>query len=664
MLIVLNLLIIAFILAMMAMWATYGFFSAFLHLVIVVVSGVIAFAFWEPIAYMLLSKSPAYAWGVGLLAPFVVTMIIARVLMDKYCKMNLKFPRLADQIGGSACGGVAGLLSIGMLMLGMGFMPVPPDLMGYQPYRMANNTVEPNDEGGLWVKPEQITGGFFNMLSEGSMAPTLSNTTLAVNKSGIAQRSAVYRLQDDPNQLKSASPESVKVLDVYAVAADPAALGPLLKLATVKALLNPDYKLADVPDEASPDAVVTAIVAEFNRRLAAEDENNKASAMLNMDAILEAARRIEFEGSPTEDLGALFDAVVQARAAELLDQLKRAYGPNKQLIVIDTEWNSNTPGTYNTDGWLRVAIPQIRLQTVNDDQYTLVPPVAYSLEINKLSGERVFVEMLSRQHFAAYAQDNDVKIGWIFAVPLGDAPYRFEARQLGFDLTQLDAVNVNPLATALALGAAELPEPEDETVEGGGTGTTTDRTNLNGTNIGASGVVAQLSERLPKTLSPNSATQIESNQDTEPWTAFRGYQELSSGAGGGGRVSRMQEIYVPANARLLRIEMDNDGAASLYGQARQLAANLQVMQIQDTTGNRHDAVAYVLFRKDGSQIVAIREFNGGTPMTSLRASQLPRPGPTDKLYVYFQVPVGRTLSAFLLGPERQDFEDNIEVVDK
>ena len=82
MLTVLNIIIIVVLLGMAAIWATYGFFSAFLHLVLVIVSGTIAFAVWEPIAYMLLGRMPLMAWGVGLLAPFALTLIVLRGVLD------------------------------------------------------------------------------------------------------------------------------------------------------------------------------------------------------------------------------------------------------------------------------------------------------------------------------------------------------------------------------------------------------------------------------------------------------------------------------------------------------------------------------------------------------------------------------------------------------
>lgn len=663
MLILLNGLILLFVLAMVAMWATYGFFSAFLHLVIVIVSGAVAFALWEPLAYMLLGRMPEYAWGIGLLAPFSLTLIIVRALMDKFCKMNLKFVRLADQIGGAACGGLAGVLCIGMLMIGIGFMNVPPDLMGYKPYRMTSNKIEVNSDGGsLWIPAHKITGGFFSMLSTGSMAPSLSDNSLAVNKSNVAERAFTYRLQDDENQMKSAHPEAVKVTGAYLFNGNAEFMKSHMKFDVVRQLLNPKYKLPEIPSDATPDAVADQIVADVVGRLAADNPDEKPSDLINALVVNQIADQIEFE-EPLTDFAAFVNALVEKRTADLLSGMQPALSGDPNVLIVDTQWSKERPGTYNTDGWLRVAIPQIRLQVRNSrDEYELLPPIAYSLEVNKLTGERVLVSLTSQQVYAAYTQDDDVNIGWFFKLPDGATPTRMEIRQLGFDLTGLGEANTETLAVARVLGSAEIPPKAEETPDGQGN----TATNLTGINIGATGARAELTERLPKALSPNSATQIQPDKTNDKsWTAFRGYQLLSSNAGtGGGRASRMQEISVPSNSRLLRVMIDPNSAQSLYGQARELAANLQVMQIKDTTGNAADAIGYVLLKADGSQEVAIRVDASGAEITSLRANQLPRPAPNDQLYVYFQVQVGRTLTAFTLGSQVQDFETPIEVVEK
>ena len=130
MLTLINLIIVLLLLGCVAMWATYGFFSAFIQLIVVVVAGTLAFALWEPVSYMLLGRMPAYAHGVGLLGPFVILIIVLRTALDKLCKANVHVPALADQIGGGACGIGIGILAFGVLLNGVNFLPMAKDALG------------------------------------------------------------------------------------------------------------------------------------------------------------------------------------------------------------------------------------------------------------------------------------------------------------------------------------------------------------------------------------------------------------------------------------------------------------------------------------------------------------------------------------------------------
>ena len=54
-----------------------GFFSGVVHLACVLVSGALAFAFWEPLAVAMLgSGMREWAWGLSLLALFSVFLFI------------------------------------------------------------------------------------------------------------------------------------------------------------------------------------------------------------------------------------------------------------------------------------------------------------------------------------------------------------------------------------------------------------------------------------------------------------------------------------------------------------------------------------------------------------------------------------------------------------
>ncbi|MEM9413843.1 MAG: hypothetical protein AAGA29_00010 [Planctomycetota bacterium] len=711
MLIVLNIIIILFLLAMAAIWATYGFFSAFIHLVIVVVSGTISFAVWEPLSHWLLGRMPATAWGVGLLVPFVLSIVVLRIVFDKYCKMNLKFPRVADQAGGGVCGLASGVLSGGMLLMGAGFL-MPGDIMGYQPYTMVRNTVDSNEEGQLWTvtRIDQWTGSFFTMISTGSMKPW-SGTSLAYYKSDIAARAQIHHLTNDPNQSKASPPASVDLLTAQVV--DPYDYIDMVVFASLDALVNPDQIDIEAIHWDTPEEdrdiygghIIDGIIKEFEDRREVynslsrdeQNEDTRPTAVFNINAIAVLADKFKVpdrnsnetrgrptttapsggdaaggrggaravdggddpsgtegedeasseaespsSGMPLTDLVSFFDQVIEKQIQPTVDALEARLGGAGQVVIVDTQWFKKPPGSFDSDGWLRVAIPSVRLISQRDVDGSIeidaAPPVAYSLEVNQNTGERIYVDLVSQNYFNAFAQVDAVKMGWVFVVPPGHKAFRFEVRQLGFDLEgpmaaadtaapDADAAFWNGIATLGAIDVKPEAAPPD------------------GIQIGTTGAVAELGERLPRSISPNNATGITPDKDDDPWTAFSGSDGNIQEGSRGGRRSQMRAVTVASGARLIRVVLTPEADNKLLAEARQ--GNL-AMALRDSTGAHHGPIGFVLYRASKSMNVRLR------PRTEITAGDLPTVGAGDELTIYFQVPVGVTVTGLVLGETTGD----------
>lgn len=217
----LNIIIIVFVLGMAVMWATYGLFSSFLHLLVVIVAGALAFALWEPVVYGLLMKTmPMYAWGVGLLGPFILLLIGLRQGLDFAVRGNMQFHRLADQLLGGTCGALSGLLTAGITVIGVGYLPLAPAFGGYQPYEVGpTGQVQPREGGTLWLKVDSFAATFYNKLSAGSFK---TSTPLAVYLPDIDKQSSVFRLARtyDENQSVTASPDTVSTVAFKVLAGD------------------------------------------------------------------------------------------------------------------------------------------------------------------------------------------------------------------------------------------------------------------------------------------------------------------------------------------------------------------------------------------------------------------------------------------------------------
>ncbi|MFO0828681.1 MAG: sulfite exporter TauE/SafE family protein [Phycisphaerales bacterium] len=177
MLIVFNVIVVALVLLIAYWWANQGVLSAILHLACVIAASGLAFATWEPLSLLILEKAPPrlqdYAWGLGLLGPFAVYLLLARVAADKLVPGNVNFPSWANMAFGGLAGFIAGVLTIGMCLLGGGFLQSSRDLMGFTgSFRTAEAKGQPQfDAERLWLPAHKVTAATFEYLGARALAP-------------------------------------------------------------------------------------------------------------------------------------------------------------------------------------------------------------------------------------------------------------------------------------------------------------------------------------------------------------------------------------------------------------------------------------------------------------------------------------------------------------
>ncbi len=213
---VMNLLVVVFILLMAYWWSLQGLFSSWLHLGLLIVSGAIALAAWEPMAYWLLgtgSFATINAWGVALLAPFGVALILLRFATDKLVPKNMHFPDLANKIGGAVVGVFSGVLTAGIVVMGLNFMALGQDVAGYEPYTIGTNgRITPNEKGQLWLSVDKIAAAFFRKLSGGAFS---AGNPMDIYLPDMAQTAGVFRLHIDPHASIVAVPNAVTITGAY-----------------------------------------------------------------------------------------------------------------------------------------------------------------------------------------------------------------------------------------------------------------------------------------------------------------------------------------------------------------------------------------------------------------------------------------------------------------
>ncbi len=165
-----SLIALVFVLIIAYVWLIRGFFSAFLHLLCVVIAGAIAFAAWEPLAYAILGSAgqggtlEGIAWAVSLAVPFAVSLALLRVAVDKLLPANVNLPAPLNYAGGGLCGLFSGVITSGILMLSIGFLRLDSELWMAKPinYHGQGSVVK---DGGVFVPTDKVVARLYGHLS-------------------------------------------------------------------------------------------------------------------------------------------------------------------------------------------------------------------------------------------------------------------------------------------------------------------------------------------------------------------------------------------------------------------------------------------------------------------------------------------------------------------
>ncbi|MFW6336091.1 MAG: hypothetical protein ACOC3G_03070 [Phycisphaeraceae bacterium] len=294
--IVINLFVLGFVLVMGYLWFVYGLFSAFLHLIVVICAGALALAIWEPLTYRLLLGINAHlAWSAGLLAPFGILLLLGRLLVNKVVPEDLGFPLLVHNLGGAVCGLLSGILTAGLLLIGIGFLPLPLSIMGYEPYIVeADGTVDVQEDAGqLWVPVDEMTAGFFNWVSASGFS---SSRPMHLYRPTLAEDAAKARLARhfDPKQNLFASPENVSLTAAHRVNAstlrETTAVDPEVRDSLTSIASTGDFLLAETVWTQEPAGAYgpdnTLRLPHVQVRLLTFDEDGKAPQLHDPEAFV------------------------------------------------------------------------------------------------------------------------------------------------------------------------------------------------------------------------------------------------------------------------------------------------------------------------------------------------------------------------------------------
>jgi hypothetical protein len=133
----LTILTILVILALAYAYSAEGLFTGALMCINIFVAGLIAFNFWEPIAGAL--ESPlANTFLAGfedfltLIGLFVISLAALRIAANSIVNIRIRFPPVAQQLGGAAFGLLAGFFLSGFFLCSLQTLPWHRNFLGFE----------------------------------------------------------------------------------------------------------------------------------------------------------------------------------------------------------------------------------------------------------------------------------------------------------------------------------------------------------------------------------------------------------------------------------------------------------------------------------------------------------------------------------------------------
>jgi len=163
----LSLLVTLLILGIAFYQVVQGLYSALIMAFLSVVSLAVAFNFYEPLAGLIQKYQPLAicAEPTALVALFVASLTVLRVLSDRYLGRNVVVGMWTNRIGGGILGVIVGMVLVGVLTVAIQMLPYGPSVLTYKPY-------DDDLKGGQTLAPfypDDFALGLARVLSRGSL---------------------------------------------------------------------------------------------------------------------------------------------------------------------------------------------------------------------------------------------------------------------------------------------------------------------------------------------------------------------------------------------------------------------------------------------------------------------------------------------------------------
>lgn len=273
---IMSLIVIGIALGLAALWMVRGFFSSFLHMICVIAAGAIAFALWEPLAYLILEKAPkdgflafieSTAWGVALVVPFAFSLAILRVLVDKAIPANAQLETLPDYIGGAVCGLVTGTITAGIIALSVNMLWFGTSFLGHQRLEWDSVGSTMKRQSGLMFPADDLVAKFYGGLSTTAFEPK-ADLALARQYPDLSDVPGALRFSlGDGEGRTTFRPEQFALTSVYTVGLDDQ--GNRIQGVSLQSMLQDKFNTSPQPiqdrrgESYPPDSYLAGFVTRF-----------------------------------------------------------------------------------------------------------------------------------------------------------------------------------------------------------------------------------------------------------------------------------------------------------------------------------------------------------------------------------------------------------------
>lgn len=147
-----------------------GIFSALIMTLLTILSAMLAFNFYEPLAMQLVQSmpdsNPMYIYAASLMTIFFVSLLLLRTAFDMVITSDAGFGIWTNRIGGGVLGIISGMIIVGVFAVAVQMLPWSGRVMGYRPF---DNDLK-RDSSLAPFYPDRFVLGMVKGLSNGSLS--------------------------------------------------------------------------------------------------------------------------------------------------------------------------------------------------------------------------------------------------------------------------------------------------------------------------------------------------------------------------------------------------------------------------------------------------------------------------------------------------------------